>query len=466
MRSFTCPIAVLLLLCAGIGHAKDRPNIVYILLDDAGYGDLSCYGQKKFQTPHIDRLAAEGMRFTQHYSGSTVCAPTRSVLMTGLHTGHTPVRGNKEVQPVGQHPMPGSALTIAEHLKQAGYATGAFGKWGLGFPGSEGDPLAQGFDRFYGYNCQRKAHTYYPPEIQDNDRRVPVGEGVYAHDLIMDQAFAWLRSRKGRPFFCYLPVTIPHAALHVPEEDAAPFRKRFSEFEDVIGRYSGPNIRNPPAMFAGMMTRLDRQIGELMALLMELNLDGNTIVMLSSDNGPHREGGHRPEFFNSNGGLTGFKRDLTEGGIRAPLIVRWPGRVRAGTTSDLMSAHWDVFPTLCDVAGIEIPEQLDGISFLPTLLNQGSKQQKHDFLYWEFHERGGKRAVRFGEGGRWKAIQINLNKPKPSDISLYDLNADPTEKDDLASEEPGMIERARQLFDEAHRTNPVWKFRWEKAASR
>lgn len=441
--------------------AAERPNIVYILLDDAGYGDLSCYGQQKFKTPNIDRLATEGMRFTQHYSGSTVCAPTRSVLMTGLHTGHTPVRGNKEIKPIGQHPIPADTLTIAEQLKAAGYATGAFGKWGLGFPGSEGDPLAQGFDRFFGYNCQRRAHTYYPEDLQDDDRRIPIGEGVYAHDQIMDEAFKWLKEQGDRPFFCYLPVTIPHAALHVPEEDAAPFRKLFPEFEDVVGKYSGPEIRNPPAMFAGMMTRLDRQIGQLMALLKELGVDDNTVVMLSSDNGPHREGGHKPEFFNSNGGLTGFKRDLTEGGIRAPLIVRWPGHVQPGTTSDLISAHWDVFPTVCEIAGLDAPANLDGISFYPTLVGDSQRQRKHDYLYWEFHERGGKRAVRFGENGRWKAIQVDLNKPQPEAIVLYDLSTDPAEQNDLAPTHGKLVDQARDLFEQAHRTNPIWKFRWE-----
>lgn len=463
-----CRLLPLLLLvvaslsCGLLNAETTKPNLIYILLDDAGYGDLSCYGQSKFSTPQIDRLAQEGMKFTQHYSGSTVCAPTRSVLMTGLHTGHTPVRGNKEVQPIGQSPIPDETLTIAEQLKQAGYATGAFGKWGLGFPSSEGDPLHQGFDRFFGYNCQRKAHSYYPSELQDDAERIPLEPGTYSHDLILSEALSWIEAHRDERFFCYLPLTIPHAALHVPEEDAAPFRKQFPQFEDVIGKYSGPNVRNPAAMFAGMMTRMDRGIGELLALLDRLELADETVVMLSSDNGPHREGGHMPDFFNSNGGLRGYKRDLTEGGIRCPLLVRWPGRIRPGSVTDHISAHWDVFPTLCDLAGVDTPANLDGISFVPTLLGHADQQRQHEFLYWEFHERGGKRAVRFGEQGRWKAIQRDLNKDKPSPVLLFDLLKDPTESHDLSAEHPDVVQRAKQLFASAHRESDTWKFAWEK----
>ena len=300
------------------------PNIVYILLDDAGYGDLSCYGQKKFTTPNVDRLAKEGMKFTQHYSGSTVCAPTRSVLMTGLHTGHTQSRGNREHKPVGQFPIPKETFTIAEALKAKGYATGAFGKWGLGFPGSEGDPTKQGFDRFFGWNCQRNAHTYYPTWLYDNEKKVEFDGKTYVHTLIMDESLKWVRENRDKPFFLYLPIAIPHAAMHVPEKYAAPFRKKFPEFEDKVGRYGNnkPFNTNPAAQFAGMMTVMDEGIGQLLDLLKELKLDENTVVMLSSDNGPHKEGGHMPDFFNSNGGLRGYKRNLSEGGIRAPLLAR------------------------------------------------------------------------------------------------------------------------------------------------
>lgn len=457
MRCFLLLIAALIPVVA---HAAGRPNIIYILLDDAGYGDLSCYGQKKFQTPHMDRLAREGMKFTQHYAGSTVCAPTRSVLMTGLHTGHTPSRGNREAKPVGQFPIPAGTFTIAEALKEAGYATGAFGKWGLGAPGSVGDPIHQGFDRFHGYNCQRNAHTYYPTWLYDDLEKIELDGKTYAHDLIMDEALKWIREEKDGPFFAFLPVTIPHAAMHVPEKWAAPFRKKFPQFEDQVGRYGGnkPHATNPAAQFAGMMTVLDEGVGELLALLEELDIDDNTIVMLSSDNGPHKEGGHMPEFFNSSGGLRGLKRDLYEGGIRAPLLVRWPGKVEAGSVSGHVSAHWDVFPTLCELAETDTPAGLDGISYLPELL--GQPQEAHDDLYWEFFERGGRRAARMG---MWKAVQYDVNKRGPdAPVEIYDLEKDPGETNNLAKNHPDLVTRAKEIFEEAHTESEFWKFSWEK----
>ena len=445
---------------ATLSAAKQQPNIIYILLDDAGYGDLSCYGQKKFQTSNIDRLAREGMKFTNHYSGSTVCAPTRSVIMSGLHTGHTPSRGNREIQPVGQFPIPAATFTIAEALKKAGYATGAFGKWGLGNPGSEGDPVNQGFDRFFGYNCQRNAHTYYPTWLFDNLQKIKLNGETYAHDLIMDRAVEWIDNHHKAPFFCFLPVTIPHAAMHVPEKYAAPFRRKFPEFENKVGRYGNnrPFARNPAAQFAGMMTALDHGIGRVLKSLEKYGIEENTIVLLSSDNGPHREGGHMPDYFNSNGGLRGHKRDLYEGGIRCPLLVRWPGKVKAGSTSDHISAHWDLFPTFCELAGTETPRNLDGISFLPTLL--GKKQEQHEYLYWEFFEGGGKRAVRIG---KWKAVQNQLTrKGQNASVEIYDLTTDRAEKNNLATRKPELIARARDIFKQAHTPSQIWKFKWEQ----
>ena len=440
--------------------AGQKPNIIYILLDDAGYGDLSCYGQKKFQTPHIDRLAREGMKFTNHYAGSTVCAPTRSVIMSGLHTGHTASRGNREIRPVGQFPIPASTFTIAEALKKAGYATGAFGKWGLGNPGSEGDPIHQGFDRFFGYNCQRNAHTYYPTWLFDDLRKIELDGKTYAHDLIMDRAVEWIDRNHEGPFFCFLPVTIPHAAMHVPEKYAAPFRKKFPEFENKVGRYGNnrPFAKNPAAQFAGMMTALDHGIGRVLESLEEHGIDKNTIILLSSDNGPHKEGGHMPDYFNSGGGLRGHKRDLYEGGIRCPLLVRWPGKVKAGSTSDHISAHWDLFPTFCELAGTDLPQNLDGISFLPTLL--GKPQKQHDYLYWEFFEGGGKRAVRIG---KWKAVQNHVNrKGQDAPIEIYDLENDRAETSNLAAQSSELITRVRRIFKEAHTPSPLWKFKWEQ----
>ena len=441
-----------------ICSAEKKTNIIYILLDDAGYGDLSCYGQKKFKTPNIDLLAEEGIKFTQHYSGSTVCAPTRSVLMTGLHTGHTQIRGNKEVRPVGQHPIPKSAFTIAEALKKSGYQTGAFGKWGLGSPGSEGAPENQGFDRFYGYNCQRNAHTYYPTWLFDNEKKIELDGKTYSHDLIMEKAIEFIRSYQDGPFFCFLPLAIPHASMHVPEKYAAPFRKTFSEHENKIGKYKGPNVKNPAAMFAGMMTKLDEGVGDILSLIKELEIDNHTVVMLSSDNGPHREGGHMPDYFDSNGPYRGYKRDLYEGGIRVPLVARWPGKIKPNAITDHISAHWDIFPTFCEIADVKIPENLDGISFLPTLLGKES-QKTHDYLYWEFHERSGARAVRFQN---WKAVQKNLKKQKDPPIEIYNLKSDPGEVKNLSKEKADIITKVKQIFSEAHSPSEIWKMRWEK----
>lgn len=430
-----------------------KPNLIYILLDDAGYGDLGCYGQKHFATPNIDRLAAQGLRFTQHYSGSTVCAPTRSSLMTGQHTGHTFVRGNKEVQPEGQWPLPAKTVTIPKLLKEAGYATGCFGKWGLGAPGSEGDPVNQGFDWFYGYNCQRQAHTFYPTHLWHNKDKVELDGKTYSHDLILQQVKTFIAVNKHTPFFAYVPFTIPHAALHVPPEDHDPFRKKFPQFEDKIGRYKGPEVRNPVAAFAGMMTRLDRGIGEIRDLLQQLGIADNTLVMLSSDNGPHQEGGHQPDFFDSNGPLKGHKRDLYEGGIRAPMIACWPGRIQPGRTTEHISAHWDLLPTLCELAGVKAPRSTDGISFVPTLLGRPDQQKQHEYLYWEFHERGKKQAIRLGN---WKAIRQDLAKNPDGPIELYDLNQDIGEGRDVADQHPEVIAKIKPLFASARVESEVF----------
>lgn len=432
----------------------DKPNVIYILLDDAGYGDLSCYGQKKFQTPHIDKLAAEGMRFTQHYSGSTVCAPTRCCLMTGVHTGHSYVRGNREVKPEGQAAMPADIVTLPRLMKQAGYVTGAFGKWGLGAPGSPSDP-AEHFDLFYGYNCQRQAHNYYPDHLWRNKERVPLNGKQYAATMIMDEALKFVSDNQKKPFFLFLPITVPHAAMQAPEKDMAPWRKKFPQFENTVGRYAGTEIKNPIAAFAAMMTLTDDGIGQLMSLLQKLEIDENTVVMLSSDNGPHKEGGHNPEFFDSNGPLRGHKRDLYEGGVRAPLIVRWPGKVKAGSTSDLISAHWDMLPTICELGGADIPAGIDGISMVPEISGKGT-QPKHEFLYWEFYERGGKRAVRFDN---FKAVQLKLTGVDQTDgVEIYDLNSDIGETKDVAGQNPKAVSQALEYFKAAHVPSEFWAF--------
>lgn len=443
------------------------PNIVFILADDAGWGDFSFNGQGRFETPSIDRLAREGLRFTQHYAGSTVCAPSRSALLTGLHTGHTPIRGNREVQPEGQAPLPASAVTLAELLQRRGYATGAFGKWGLGFPGSEGEPLRQGFDAFFGYNCQRLAHSYYPAHLWDGAARHPLpgnaegGTAQYSHDLIQERALAFIRAQRERPFLLYLPYTIPHADMAAPDDAVLErFRGRWPEPAYAGVDFGGEGFRDGPyasqptprGAFAAMMTRLDRSVGEILAELEAQGMDGNTLVLFSSDNGPHHEGGHDPEFFDSNGPFRGFKRDLYEGGIRVPLLARWPGVVEAGRTSDHVSAFWDLLPTVAELAGAETPSGLDGLSFAPTLRGEAS-QEPHDHLYWEFHEQGGKQAVR---RGRWKGIRLDAIETPGAALELYDLESDPGERHDVAAEHPAIAAELAALMAGSHTASELF----------
>ena len=425
------------------GQGKRKPNIVYILADDLGYGDLSCYGQEKFGTPAIDRLARDGMKFTQHYSGSTVCAPSRCALMTGLHTGHAQVRGNKPARPEGQSPMKAGTVAIPTLLKQAGYVCGMFGKWGLGAPGSTSDPM-EFFDEFYGYNCQGQAHNFYPGHLWHNREKVGLDGKTYSHDLIMKAALDFIADNKDEPFFCYMPVTIPHAAMHAPKELHDKYRKQFPQFEGKTGKYAGPKVQNPVAAFPAMVEHLDNGVGQVVELLEELGIADNTLVMFTSDNGPHKEGGHDPEFFNSNGELRGIKRDLYEGGIRVPLLARWPGEVKASAVSDHVSAFWDMLPTFCEMAGVKSPEDIDGISMTGALL--GTRQKKHDYLYWEFTERGGKQAIRQGD---FKAVRLKVSKNPEAAIELYDLADDPGETTNIAGEHPEKVQEMKKLFEKA-----------------
>lgn len=453
---------IVAMFATSLSAADHRPNIIYIMADDLGYGDLSCFGQTKFKTPNIDRLAAEGVTFTDYYAGSTVCAPTRCVLMSGLHTGHAFVRGNREVQPEGQAPMPASIVTLPRLLKKAGYTTGMFGKWGLGAPGSASDPVEH-FDTFYGYNCQRQAHTFYPTHLWHNDKKVPLDGKTYSADLISDQLLQFVREHKAKPFFAYVPFTIPHAAMHVPEEDHAPWREMWPQFENKIGKYKGPQVKNPVAAFAGMVTRMDRHVGQLLALLEELGIDDNTIVSFTSDNGPHMEGGHDPKFFDSNGPLKGHKRDLYEGGIRVPFVARWPGRIKAGTKTDLPVAMWDVMPTCLDIAGAEVPAGIDGISYLPALLGQMDRQKKHQYLYWAFYERGGKQAVRWG---KWKGVRNNVSKDPNSPLELYDLTEDVGETTNVAAQHQDVVTKLETFMQDAYTPSPGWSFGGAKKRKR
>jgi arylsulfatase A-like enzyme len=444
------------------------PNIIYILADDLGYGDLSCYGQTKFETPNIDQLAAKGMRFTQHYAGSTVCAPSRSALMTGLHTGHTPVRGNKEVRPEGQYPLPDSVRTLAEMFRAAGYATGAFGKWGLGYPGSEGDPNAQGFDTFFGYNCQRFAHTYYPRHLWSNqdslvlEANAGTEKGAYAPALIQEQRLAFIEEHRDEPFFLFVPSIIPHAELVAPAEYMDRFRGKFDPEMSFEGVDEGTNYRtggyaSQPeghAAFAAMIAVLDEQVGEITAKVEELGLAENTLIIFTSDNGPHQEAGADPDYFDSNGPLRGYKRDLYEGGIRVPMIARWPGRIAAGNETDHVSAFWDVYPTLAQLAGQPVAKNHDGVSFLPTLTGEG-EQPQHDYLYWEFHEKGGRLAVR---KGNWKAVQYDVLAQPNGPLELYDLASDMGEQSDVADQHPEIVTQMRATLDSARTPSPVFAF--------
>ena len=446
-------------------NPSDRPNIIYILADDLGYGDLSCYGQKKFRTPNIDKLAKEGIKFTNHYAGCSVSAPSRCSLLTGLHTGHTSIRGNKETKPEGQWPLPSESVTFPELLQQVGYTTGAFGKWGLGFVGTEGDPNSQGFDEFYGYNCQSLAHNYYPDHLWHNNEKILLNEnadhksGIYAPNLIHRNALDFIEKNRDNRFFMFYATTIPHAELTAPEDYMLKFRDKFLPEKSFPGVDSGPKYRQGPygsqpethAAFAAMVTLLDDQVGEIVAKLKKLGLDKNTIIIFSSDNGPHKEGGADPDYFDSNGPFRGYKRDLYEGGIREPMIVRWPGKIKPGRTTGLISAFWDVMPTVMEAAGSKAPKGIDGISFLPTLM--GRKQSGHQYLYWEFHELGGRVALRMG---KWKAVQYNLDKVLKGSMELYDLSKDPGEKNNLAAAFPGIVKKMNIVMKSSHTPSKVF----------
>jgi len=439
---------------------NNQPNIIYILADDLGYGDLGCYGQKFIKTPHIDQLAAEGIRFTRHYAGCTVSAPSRSSLVTGLHTGHTPIRGNKSHEPEGQYPQPGDTYTIGKMLKDGGYSTGCFGKWGLGYPGSAGAPENQGFDEFFGYNCQSLAHNYYPYYLWHNKDTVwlkgneGTQTGEYAPDLIHSEALKFIRNNRNRPFFAFLTYIIPHAELVSPDDEIqAIYKGNFSE-TPWQGTDDGPQYRKGPygsasqprTDFAAMITRLDKYVGEIMAELKTLGLDKNTVVMFSSDNGPHREGGADPDFFKSYGPLRGVKRDLYEGGIRVPMIAWYPEKIKAGSVTDHVSAFWDIMPTFAEMCGTKSAENTDGLSFLPTLY--GKRDQKdHDYLYWEFHEQGGKIAVTKGD---WKAIWLNVGNSEKTTVELYHLSEDIHEDNNLAQQHPEIIVELDMLMRKSH----------------
>lgn len=446
--------------------AQEKPNVVFIIADDLGYGDLSCFGQEKFLTPNIDNLALNGIRCTSTYSGTTVSAPSRASLMTGLHTGHTPIRGNKELEPEGQFPLPADTYTLFSLFKDAGYKTGAFGKWGLGQPGSEGDPNNQNVDDFFGYNCQLLAHNYYPSHLWHNQTKIEFPDndngafGTYSQDLIQEHTIRFIKENKDEPFFLFIPTVIPHAELIVPEDSIIQrFRGEFPE-KPHIGTDSGPAFRkggymsqeHPKAMYAAMVTRLDHYVGEIVTELKQQGIYDNTIIIFTSDNGPHVEGGNDPDFFNSNGIFRGYKRDLYDGGIKVPTIVSWKGNIPEGNQTDFTYAFWDYLPTFADILGVKIDHEIDGISVLPTLLGQEG-QEEHDYFYFEFQEMNGRQAV---VKDNWKLLHQNIRGDKPT-LELYNLSADPSENHNVIDIYPEIAKELRQLMKEARQEDENWK---------
>jgi arylsulfatase A len=483
------PWTILLTVMGSCTPPGRPPNIVLIVADDLGYGELGSYGQQYIRTPNLDRLAAEGIRFTDHYSGSPVCAPSRGVLLTGLHTGHSYIRDNDEMPErgdvwhdlslEGQRPLPQGTRTIGTVLQEAGYTTGVVGKWGLGGPGSTGEPNKLGFDYWYGYLDQRMAHNYYPVHLWRNGEKQVLEGNEYFHphqrlpdnadpndpksyafysgkqystDLFADEALQFIRDNQNGPFFLYLPFTVPHVALQVPEESLQEYEGVFPDVPYTGDRGYLPH-RAPRAAYAAMITRMDRQIGRLMDLLEELDLAENTIVMFTSDNGPTFNGGTDAQFFNSAGPLRGLKTEIYEGGIRVPLIARWPGKIEPGSVTDHTSAFWDYFPTFTELSGAATPDDIDGISMLPTLLDDRSRQQQHEYLYWEYQ---GRQAVRMG---RWKAVRHHID----GDIELYDLETDIGEQQNVAHDHSTVITRISEIMRSARTESDLFPLDRERS---
>lgn len=449
-------------MCSRETKGEQLPNVIYIMADDLGIGDLGCYGQQLIKTPGIDSLAKSGMVFNNHYSGSTVSAPSRCVLMTGKHTGHSYIRGNidvsePELNTCFDYPLRDSETTVAEVFKEAGYTTACMGKWGLGGPKTEGHPNNQGFDSFFGYLGQRRAHQYYTDYLWENDERVMLNKEVYSHDLIMEKALQFIDENADKPFFLYLTPTIPHAELIVPDGELGEYDGMFLEKPYINKNKNGQGYCSQPkprATFAAMVSRLDRDVNRVVEQLKKKGIYQNTVVIFTSDNGTHVEGGHDPKFFDSNSIYRGTKRDLYEGGIHAPFIVSWPKVIKPRSRTDHVSAFWDFLPTVCELTGVEKPENIDGISYLPTIMGKGN-QVKHDYLYFEFHEMGGRRAV-LKDG--WKLVQLNVNNPDKTAMELYDLNSDPFEKENVIDENLQKAALLREIMENARTENPNWNF--------
>ncbi|WP_128543304.1 arylsulfatase [Larkinella soli] len=478
-------VVTLALLTAGRGTAQKKPNIVFIYADDLGYAELGCYGQKKIRTPHLDRIAREGIRFTDYYTSTPVCAPSRCQLLTGTHAGHSYIRGNFELggfadsSERGQMPLPPNTRTIGTLLQKEGYQTACIGKWGLGMGSNTGDPNRQGFHYFYGYYDQKQAHNYYPTHLWENGKWDTLNNPVidvhrkldprtarpedfdyyrgkdYAIDKMTEKALKFVRDNRDRPFFLYLPFTIPHASLQAPEEVVKEYVGQFDE-KPYYGDKNYASTPYPRSTYAAMITYMDRKVGEVMALLKELGLDDNTLVIFTSDNGTTFNGGTDPNFFNSVGGFRGLKMDVYEGGVRMPMVARWPGKIPAGTTTAHVGIHYDVPATLLEAAGGK-PVETDGISFLPTLLGREKNQKKHEYIYWEYPEKGGQLAVRMG---RWKGVKTDLRANRVARWQLFDLEKDPGETTDLAPAHPAITARFDAIVRKEHQPSPVeaWRF--------
>ena len=449
------------LLTVLVSNAR-KPNIIFVLADDLGYNELGCYGQKWIKTPHIDKLAADGIKLTQHYSGQAVCAPCRCILMTGKHSGHAYIRDNgdpkdgstKQFPFPGQNPIPDSEVTIAEILRERGYQTAAIGKWGLGHFGTSGDPNKQGFDLFFGYNCQRHAHNHYPKFLWRNSEKIEMAGNerkldgkIHSQDEFTREALSFIEKNQKDPFFLYLPYAIPHLSIQTTEKWLNMYKKIIPEEEyDHRGYLKHPF---PRAGYAAMVTQMDDSVGQIVSLVDKLGLKDNTLIIFTSDNGPtfRRLGGSDSDFFKSAGIFKGLKGSLYEGGIRVPTIAKWPGKINPGTTSDHISAFWDWLPTLSEVAGGQTPKNIDGISMLPAM--EGKEQKKHNYLYWEFPSYGVQQAVRMGD---WKGIRQKMSKAKKSaDLvtELYDLKNDPGENDNLANKHPEIVRKIESIMVEA-----------------
>jgi len=504
--------AILLVLSCGSSDKGDietnstttRPNIIYILADDLGYGEVGAFGQEKIETPNIDALAASGMLFTQHYTSAPVCAPARYMLMTGQHSGHAYIRGNEEWGErgdvwnyramakdsvlEGQRPMPANTITLPTKLKEAGYTTGMVGKWGLGAPHTHSIPTIMGFDFFYGYNCQRQAHTYYPLHLYKNQNRVHLSNDTiapntglrkgadpldpisyeaynlndYAPELMFKELAAFVDRSKEHPFFLYWATPIPHVPLQAPQKWVDYYINKFGEESPYVdvGEHGYFPHRNPRAAYAAMISYLDENIGKLITQLKETDIYENTLIIFTSDNGPSYAGGADPEWFQSarpfDGNYGRGKGFVYEGGIRVPMIASWPGRISPGSMTDHLSVHYDVMATLAELVGFEVPETNDGVSFLPTLLSE-ELQEEHEFLLWEFPEYGGQVALRMGD---WKVVRQHLKADKKnSTLELYNLSTDPLELNNLAPAYPEIIEKAAKIFKREHRNAIIEKFR-------